>query len=237
MPGKDHRRVRRTRRGQFRDPDYFRFELGLSAPAARNAYWLSPGGAESRFSLDLDRAGYGALALGHFWGKGIRSEIALTGFGASPFSTVATTTVPPSTGTHASVTGKTSSVAVMANGYYTPYIRALGKVQPYVSAGIGVSSNTMGTWTRTNPSSSEPVRSFEGTSIPAIAASIGVGLEVFLGEVSGKPTSLDFGYRYYDLGNVSGSGIPADGSGQSPVKALNFDKTAQVVSFSLRIWF
>ena len=225
--------------GSFRAPDYFRFELGLSAPRANNAYWLPsnyPSDPKVLFNLDLKRAAYGSLAVGHYWGGGLRSEVALTAFGPSDFSTTSTTTVPPTPGTHATMTGTTSSYLVMANGYYTPYIEALGRVQPYVSAGIGVSANTMGTWTRTNPTKPTAVRSFEGNTTVSLAGAVGVGLEVYMGEVSGKPTSLDFGYRYYALGNVSGSATPITGS-SSPTKPLNFNKTDQVVSVSVRVWF
>lgn len=226
--------------GSFRDPDYFRVELGFSAPRATNAYWLPPGAGDPEvdYGLDLKRVAYGSLAVGHYWGGGLRSEIALTGFAPSAFSTTAISTQPPTPGTtHATMTGTTSSYLVMANGYYTPYIKALGRVQPYVSAGVGVSANTMGTWTRTNLTKPDPTRSFEGTTTVALAGAIGAGLEVYLGEVSGKPTSLDLGYRYYSLGKVEGSTTPTGGSGSVPRKALNFNKTEQVVSVSLRVWF
>jgi len=226
--------------GSFRDPDYIRFALGLSEPRANDAYWLPPGypgDPKVLYGLDLKRVTYGALAVGHYWGGGLRSEVALTAFGPSDFSTTSVSTQPPTSGTHATMTGTTSSYVVMANGYYTPYIEALGRVQPYVTAGIGVSANSMGTWTRTNLTKADPTRSFEGTTTVALAGTIGAGLEVYLGEVSGKPTSLDLGYNFYELGNVSGTAIPTNGSGHSPVKPLNFNKTDQVVSVSLRIWF
>ena len=232
--------VRRTGRGKFRDADFFRFELGAASPAANDAYWLPsgyPSDPKVSFSLNMNRGAFGSLAVGHYWQQGVRSEIALSGFGTTSFTSPPGTTSPPTATTHAAVSGNTNSVALMANGYYTPYIKALGQVQPYVSAGLGISANTMGTWTRTNPTVSPAVRSYDGNTTLSLAGSIGVGVEIYLGEASGKPTSLDLGYRYFDLGKVAGSANPSAGGGGSPVAPLTFNKTEQVVSLSLRVWF
>lgn len=224
----------------FLNPDYFRLELGLSAPSANDAYWLPPdypSDPQVFFAPVLDRAGFASMALGRHFANDLRGEIALTGFGPSDFTGDWSYTVPASTGPHASVAGSTSSIALMAVGYYDLPSAGLGPIRPYVSAGLGVADNRMDGWSRIKPDGSDE-RDFQGASHVSLAWSLGTGLSVALGPIGGQPARLDIGYRYYDLGRVEGSSVPVKGEGGGrPVKPLSFDKTEQTVSVSLRIYF
>lgn len=185
----------------------------------------------------LDRAGFATVAIGRNYANNLRGELAVTGFGSSDFAGDWSYTVPASTGPHASLTGSTSSLALMANGYYDLPGTGLGSVQPYVSAGIGVADNRMESWSRIKPDDGS-ARAFEGDSNVALAWSLGAGISVAVGEVGGMPAQLDIGYRYFNLGEVKGSSVPVSSEGGGrPVKPLNFDKTELTVSVSLRLAF
>jgi opacity protein-like surface antigen len=215
---------------------YLRLELGAAQPDAGDASWLPPGPSDPRvyFDLDLDTAATGAIAIGRSFGEGWRGEVAVNSFGKSDFSGDWSYTVPADPGPHASMQGSVRSVAFFANGYYD--IAMEGDFTPFVTAGLGVADNTMGEWTRTNPDAGRVTRSFAEGSDSGFAWNIGAGVAWDVGSVAGSgPAKLELAWRYYDLGSVSGSAQPLDGSGSStPREPLNFDVTNQVFSVGLR---
>jgi opacity protein-like surface antigen len=111
-----------------------------------------------------------------------------------------------------------------------------GDFTPFVTAGLGFADNTMGDWTRINPDAGRTTRSFAGGSDSGFAWNVGAGVAWDVGPVLGSgPAKLELAVRYFDLGSVSGSAVPLDGSGSStPIEALNFDVTEQVFSVGLR---
>lgn len=215
---------------------YLRIELGAAQPDAGDASWLPPGPSDPRvfFDLDLDTAATGAIAIGRSFGDGWRGEVAINSFGSSDFSGDWSYTIPADPGPHASMQGSVRSVAFFANGYYD--IAMEGDFTPFLTAGLGVADNTMGEWTRINPDSERNTRSFAEGSDRGFAWNIGAGVAWDVGPVLGSgPAKLELAWRYFDLGSVSGSSEPLDGSGKSnPIEALNFDVTNQVVSVGLR---
>lgn len=107
---------------------------------------------------------------------------------------------------------------------------------PFLTAGLGLSRNTMGDWTRINPDAGRTTRSFEGGSDSGFAWNVGAGVAWDVGPVFGSgPAKLELAWRYFDLGSVSGQTEPLPGSGSgTPIEALNFDVTDQAVSVGLR---
>ena len=113
-----------------------------------------------------------------------------------------------------------------------------GKATPFVTGGLGVARNTMGDWTRINPDAGRTRRSFEGDTDTSFAWTIGAGVALDVGPVLGSaPAKLELAWRYFDLGSVSGgtTALPGSGAGGTPVEALNFDVTDQVITLGLRI--
>ena len=107
----------------------------------------------------------------------------------------------------------------------------------FVDAFAGPSRNTMGDWTRINPSSGRVTRSFGGASDSGFAWNVGAGVAWDVGPVLGSaPAKLELAWRYFELGSVSGStnALSGNGSGGTPIEALNFDVTDQVFSVGLR---
>ncbi len=220
---------------------YMRFEIGAAQPGAGNANWLPPGYPDDPqvfFDIDLDPAVTGAVAVGRSYGNGWRLEAALNVFGSADFSGPWSYTVPADPGPHANVEGSVRSMALFANGYYD--FAAIGGATPFVTAGLGVAHNSMADWTRINPDSDRATRSFAGGSDTGLALSVGAGVALDVGRVLGSaPAKLELTWRYYDLGSVSGTTtpLPGSGAGGTPVEALNFDVTDQVISVGLRIPF
>jgi opacity protein-like surface antigen len=216
---------------------YIRLELGASQTDAGDANWLPPGPGDPRvfFDLDVDSSATGAIAIGRSFGDSWRGEVAINSFGKSDFSGNWSYTVPADPGPHASMEGSVQSVAFFANGYYD--VAMEGDFTPFLTAGLGYADNTMGDWTRINPDSGRATRSFGEGSDSGFAWNIGAGVAWDVGPVIGSgPVKLELAWRYFDLGSVSGSTEPLDGSGSStPREALNFDVTNQVFSVGLRI--
>ena len=224
--------------GAFQSGNYFRIELGAVQGSAGDANWQPPGPADPRvfFDLDINATAMGAIALGHSYGNGWRAEAALNVFGSTDFAGPWSYTVPADPGPHADMEGSVRSVALLANGYYD--FTMGGKATPFVTAGLGVARNTMGNWTRINPEAGRPVRSFEGNTDTSLAWTIGAGVAWDVGPVLGSaPAKLELAWRYFDLGSVSGgtTALPGSGAGGTPVEALNFDVTDQVITLGLRI--
>jgi opacity protein-like surface antigen len=197
---------------------------------------IPPGPSDPRvyFDLDFDTAATGGLAIGASFGEGWRGEAAVNVFDGSDFSGPWSYTVPADPGPHASMEGSVRSVAFFANGYYD--IPMEGEFTPFVTAGLGYASNTMSEWTRINPDAERTSRTFGSASESDIAWNVGAGVAWDVGPVMGSgPAKLELAWRYYDLGSISGSSIPLDGSGSStPREPLNFDLTNQVFSVGLR---
>lgn len=218
---------------------YLRFELGAAQPSAGDANWLPPDFPEAPqifFDLDLDTSAMAAIGIGHSYGNGWRAEGALNIFGSTDFSGPWSYTVPADPGPHAGMAGSFRSVALFANGYYD--FETDGSATPFVTAGIGVARNTMDDWSRIPADPRRPIRTYEGKSDNDLAWSIGAGVAWDVGSVFGSgPAKMELAWRYYDLGSVSGGTTPLPGSGvvDSPIEALNFDLTEQLVSVGLRI--
>jgi opacity protein-like surface antigen len=215
---------------------YIRLELGASQPDAGDANWLPPGPSYPRvyFDLDVDSSVMGAIAIGRSFGDGWRGEVAVNSFGKSDFSGNWSYTVPADPGPHASMQGSVRSVAFFANGYYD--IAMEGDFTPFLTAGLGIADNSMDDWTRINPDAGRTSRSFAEGSDSGFAWNIGAGVAWDVGQVLGSgPAKLELAWRYYDLGSVSGSTEPLEGSGSgTPREPLNFDVTNQVFSVGLR---
>ena len=200
---------------------YVKFELGGAFDASGDAYWEPPGfPSDPRVFFDLSKNDglYASAAVGHEWSDGLRGDISLSHFGDRDFSGPWSHTSPTTAGPHADITGgSVSSTALMLNGYWSPFGASggSGSVQPFVTAGLGLSRNKMGDWTRTNASASQVDRTFEGASKTDFAWAIGVGVSGQVGAMNGNPVLLEATYRYFDLGQAVGSGTPLPGSGTS----------------------
>ncbi|MES2969077.1 MAG: hypothetical protein V4804_10055 [Pseudomonadota bacterium] len=224
---------------------YVRAEMGMGVTGSQDASWLPPdynGTTVPKVLFDLghDSSAFGALAVGRDFQNGYRAELAFNVFGKSDFAGDWSSTEPATPGPHASVKGDTRSFALMLNGYYSPFegTQRSGRIKPFVTAGLGLAHNTMGDWTRINVELPRTERSFEGSSQTALAWTVGLGMSIDLKEnKAGNIPKLEISYRYFDLGNVRGgtTPLPGSGAGGDPVKALNFDKTEQVISIGIRI--
>lgn len=226
----------------FISDTYIRAEVGVARSSADDAFWRPSGfppDPQIFFDLSSDTGGFGGLAVGKELRNGLRGELALNVFGSTSFDGDWSFTVPPTPGPHASMSGTTRSVSLMGNVFYEPFgtIGAAGKIKPYVMAGLGVARNTMSDWTRINPDAGRSERTFEGDTTTSFAYALGVGLSMEAGKTAlGAPITVEFGYRYFDLGKVKGRTTPlSGGGGGDPVTALNFNKSDHVVSVGIRI--
>jgi opacity protein-like surface antigen len=139
--------------------------------------------------------------------------------------------------THADITdGSVDSTVLMGNVFYSPMhgSGSNAQFQPFVVAGLGMSHNTVDSWTRFNAGSGTPTRQFNSNSETEFAWSLGVGASWQLDGIGGTPMMLDVSWRYYDLGEAIG-GSTSTPSGGVPVQPLTFDLTSQVFSIGLRI--
>lgn len=221
---------------------YGRLEFGGSIPSLGDAYWESPGASDPRvdFDADAENSGFGALAVGYDWQNGWRADMSVFGTGTSdvtaPCSSVSDGT---SCATHASIdSASVSTVGVMTNVFYAP-LEARGSsavLQPFVVAGLGLAQNTVGTWTRSNATSSRPTRTFEGDTSTDLAWSVGVGASFQVSKPGRWPIVVEAAWRYYDFGSASGGSTPLAGNGTSePRTPFTFDNSTQVVSIGVRI--
>lgn len=220
---------------------YARFGVGAESAQFDDAYWESPGQDDPRVFFDLpDETGaMGYAALGVDWGKGVRAEIAVLGFGEKDVAGPWSYTDPASEGPHASMSGTVSSGALMANVFVSPLeVQGnTGRFQPFVMAGIGAARNDMGDWTRTNPDKiGREERSFEGDTKTDFAWAIGLGAAWQIGERGQKPVMLELMYQHIDLGRAQGGSVPLPGSETSePREPFGFDVKTDVVSVGVRI--
>lgn len=176
------------------------------------------------------------MALGFDMSNGFRGEIAATHMFSQDISAPWSYTVPATTGPHADITTSVSSTALMANGYYSFDLGGDPRYSAFVTGGVGVASNRVGEWTRTNASAARPVRVFEGASNASLAWNVGAGLSFDLAPRGSRPIFLDLSYRYMDFGTAEGGSTPLKGSGNStPVQPFTFDVTSHVIGVGIRI--
>jgi len=228
---------------------YVRAELGGIVPVYDNAFWLPPGYDEDPqvfFDLSGDNTLGGSVAVGMDYMNGFRWDVSLTMLGEQAVTGPWSYTVPETDGPHASIDATFSSTALMISGFYSPleHQGKNSKVQPFLTAGVGIASNAIGDWTRINleedpekPDRKE-YRTFEGASTSSFAWTIGGGIAWEVGDYQSRPVLLDVTYRYTDLGEARGGTTPVPGtdSGRSePVQALTFNTVSHSVMFGLRM--
>ncbi|MBQ0805338.1 MAG: porin family protein [Sulfitobacter sp.] len=223
---------------------YLRLGVGVDQSGIHDGQWSPPGAAPVGsdpvvfFNLSEPDGVAATIAVGRQLRLGVRGEIALTAFGSRDILGPWAFTVPATAGPHADVATTVKSTALMANVAYD--IPNMGKgrfeFQPYLMAGVGLATNKMGNWTRTNAAATQPSRSFEGDSKTNLAWSLGAGVSWNVGKTANGPIKMDLTYQYFALGNAQGGGTPLAGSGtESPVNPLEFDISSQVVSVGVRI--
>jgi len=99
-----------------------------------------------------------------------------------------------------------TSTTVMANFYYEN-IAASGPWSPYIGAGLGLTQNKFGDLTANDPVSGSA--DAPGGTKSGIAWALMAGFGVPLS----KERTLDFGYRYIDLGKIETTGNLVDSAG------------------------
>ncbi len=221
---------------------YVRLDLGGVMPDPGGAFWDPSGADDPRISFDAsaDDAAFGALGLGFDWQNGIRADVSLFATGTSDVTAPCASASDGSPcSTHASITdASVSTRGVMASVYYAP-LEAQGSnapFQPFVVAGIGVARNEVGDWTRENPASGRPARTYEGDTSSGLAWSLGIGASYQVTRPGRWPIIVEAAWRYYDLGEASGGSTPLPGFGGSePREPFTFDNQSQVVTFGVRI--
>lgn len=221
---------------------YVRFDLGGAMPDPSGAFWDPPGARDPRISFDAsaDNAAFGALGLGFDWQNGIRADVSLFATGTSDVTAPCASASDGSPcSTHASITdASVSTRGLMASVYYAP-LEARGSnapFQPFVVAGIGVARNEVGDWTRENPTSGRPTRTFEGNTSSDLAWSLGIGASYQVTRPGRWPVIVEAAWRYYDFGEASGGSTPFPGmGGGEPREPFSFDNKTQVVSFGVRV--
>ncbi|MBO6867312.1 MAG: porin family protein [Thalassococcus sp.] len=222
--------------------EYLKLQLGTFAPTAEDEYWRPhgyPDDPQVNFDIGaMDNTGFASVAIGKSFGNNIRGDVELLVTGATD-ATGACDSASDGTpcSEHADITdAKFKTSALMANVSYD--FAMSGKLQPYVTAGVGVARNKVTSWTRTaNPDNdtTRPVRTFSDDTNVDLAWSVGAGVTYDLGQVK-RPMFLDMSYRYFNLGEAQGGSTPDD-TGEIPVKALNFDVTGHVLAVGVRIPF
>ena len=220
---------------------YVRAELGAASSDISDGYWLPPNHPEDPkvfFDLDGGNPVAGSVAAGFDWMNGLRADLSVTSFGRQTVDGSWSRTDPPDDRTHADVSAKLSSVAVMLNGTYSPLERMgrNSRLQPFVTAGLGLAFNDISEWERTNPDSDRPVRAFRGRTTTSVAWSLGAGISWQAAKLGGRPVMVEATYRYFDLGSARGRSVPQPGNGNSqPVRPLTFDPHEHLVTLGIRI--
>lgn len=221
---------------------YVRLDLGGARPDPDGAFWDPPGANDPRISFDAsaDDVAFGALGLGFDWQNGIRGDLSVFATGTSDMTAPCASASDGSPcSTHADITDASISTrGVMASVYYAP-LEAQGSnapFQPFVVAGIGIARNEVGDWTRENPASGRPSRTFEGASSSGLAWSIGLGASYQVTRPGRWPIIVEAAWRYYDFGEASGASTPLPGTGGGePREPFSFDNRSQVVTFGIRV--
>lgn len=219
---------------------YIRLGVGGERAHFEDAYWDPPGAGDPRVFYDLpdEQAVAGTVAFGYDWGKGVRGEIAIMGFGDKDVAAPWAFTEPETAGPHASMSATVRSRALMANAFFAPLEMQgnTGRFQPFVMAGIGATRNEMSDWTRTNPDSARVTRTFEGDTKSDFAWTVGVGFAYQLNDPGRKPVMLELMYQHVDLGRAQGGKAPSPGDGDSePRTPFGFDMASDTISVGIRI--
>jgi opacity protein-like surface antigen len=221
---------------------YVRLDLGGAMPDPSGAFWDPPGASDPRISFDAsaDDTAFGAIGLGFDWQNGIRADVSLFATGTSDVTAPCASASDGSPcSTHASITdASVSTRGVMASVYYAP-LEAQGSnapFQPFVVAGVGIARNEVGDWTRENPTSGRPTRTFEGGTSSGLAWSLGIGASYQVTRPGRWPVIIEAAWRYYDFVEASGGSTPLPGfGGGEPREPFTFDNTSQVVTFGIRV--
>lgn len=223
---------------------YVRAELGGTMPVYDNAFWLPPGydpdplagDPQVFFDLSGEKSMAGSVAVGMDYMNGFRWDVSLTMIGGQAVTGPWSYTVPETEGPHASVDATFSSTVFMINGFYSPleHQSKNSKVQPFITAGIGMANNAIGDWTRINLFKDNVYRTFEGASTSSFAWTIGGGVAWEVGKYQNRPVILDATYRYTDLGEAQGGTAPVE-PGHGPVQGLTFNTVSQSVMIGLRM--
>jgi opacity protein-like surface antigen len=221
---------------------YARAEAGWNIAEPSDGSWTPPGSADPRITFDVDgeTGGFGAIAVGYDWQNGVRADLSVFGIGASDVSaSCARASDGTSCSTHVqSVNAEVSTRGLMANIFYAP-LEARGSnslFQPFLVAGLGIARNEVSDWTRTNPGSARPSRTFEGDTSSDLAWSIGAGASLQVSRPGRWPIILEAAWRYYDFGTASGGSTPLpDSGGSEPREPFSFDHESHVVTFGIRV--
>jgi opacity protein-like surface antigen len=218
-------------------------ELGGNLLASDLGYWWGPGGPPPdpriTFSLNDAISLSGSVGAGYDWGNGVRVDNTI-GFltnmqvDGTFLSASDGTTLGHATDIHAPV----SALTFFGNIYIEP-LRLAGSdsaFQPFLTGGIGVASVSVGEWTRNNPSSPQPTRSWGGNSQLNFAWQAGGGVSIALDELMGGGGFVDLTYRYTDLGQATGGTMPVNPPpDNSPTEPFNFHLASHAVTVGLRV--
>ena len=215
---------------------YVRLDYGQARPQLDDGQWHSPGPADPviLFDVNSENATFASVGVGFDWLNGFKGDLSYSKFGSVDVEGIHTTA-----GDHADMTTTASTTALMATAYYSPLEQQgnNSRVQPYLSAGVGVARNTMDDWTRTNLTKTRKQRTFEGATTSSAAWSVGLGVAMELKRDRGKtPMIVEMGYRYFDLGTMQGGSAPLPSNGNStPQIPFEYSNRQQVVTVGIRI--
>lgn len=221
---------------------YIRGELGVASTGPDDAFWRPPGfpsDPQINFNADADEASLVGLAFGYDWQNGFRGEIAFDMFGSADMTApCASASDGSSCAIHADISrASIKTRALMANMYYSPR-EARGnnsRVQPFVTAGLGIARNEVSDWTRTNPLAGQPVRTFDGATTNEFAWSVGAGIAVELDTDTRHPVIFEATYRYFDFGTATGGSVSVGPGNSQPSAPFQFEHRSHVISVGIRI--
>lgn len=220
---------------------YFRAEAGIAISETDTGSWASPGGEDHEWAFEDDKSFYGGLAVGRNLMPGVRGDIS---FSMNLGQDYEGCHIPrgarsPRDCGRATVNTSADTYLVMANLFIEP-LQLLGHqsgaIRPFVTAAIGVAWNDMDSWTRVNPTATNPVRVFEGDTSTEFAWAIGGGASIDLASVLGRSATLDLTYRYVNAGEARG-GVRADVGSGTPTEPLNFDVEFHAITAGIRVPF
>ncbi|MDP2733021.1 MAG: outer membrane beta-barrel protein, partial [Hoeflea sp.] len=176
------------------DQWYFGGEVGGTWLGDQPGYWQSPGPGDPRITYDIDgdTTFAGFISVGKTLMDGVRADVSLGFIGDQDIQANWVSPTPTGVGKpndHANMTTSVSAISGMFNVSIEPLTLTgnTGKIQPFVSAGIGIANVKMGNWTRTNlatvfPAGFRPIRSFVGDDSTNFAWSIGAGVSIDMTE-------------------------------------------------------
>ncbi|WP_375573790.1 outer membrane beta-barrel protein [Ahrensia marina] len=194
-----------------------------------NALFSNPVGFEF-LSSEFEAGGLAGAAVGYRFNEWFRADISAeyrmrTGYdGLDRYDTTGDGTWD---GTN-QYTADKSEFLVMANAFVD--LGTYHGITPYVGGGIGASYTMIDNLTDTNtPTSSVAYASDNGEWAFAWALHAGLGYEV------SDRVTLDFGYRYLDIGDASSGDIIAFGGANNIANPMEFEGiTSHDVTFGFR---